>query len=66
MKPIPPALKPTKEEKPEFISICNQVNFLVESKETKQRFALVVKKEVGPSTEVPDKMKLKVHLEGGE
>ena len=56
MKPIPPPLKPTKEEKPNFISICNRGEFLVESKETKQRFALVVK-EVNPAIEVPEKMK---------
>jgi len=29
----------------------------VESKETKQRFALVFKEEVGPAIEVPEKMK---------
>jgi len=57
-KPILPPLKPTKEEKPEFISICNQSEFLVKSKETKQRFALVVKEEIGPEIKVPEKMKL--------
>ena len=30
---------------------------MVESKETKQRFALIVKDEVEPSVEVPEKMK---------
>jgi len=35
MKPIPPPLKQTKEEKPKVISICNQGEFLAESKETK-------------------------------
>ena len=57
MKPIPPPPKPTKGEEPKFISICNRGEFLVESKETKQRFALVVK-EVGPTIEVSEKMKL--------
>jgi len=42
MKPIPPV--PTlKEEKPTFIFTCGRGEFLVESKETKQRFALIVK-----------------------
>jgi len=57
MKLIPPVPKPIKEEKPKFISICNGGEFLVKSKETKQRFALVVKKEVAPSIEVFEKMK---------
>ena len=56
MKTDPPPLKPTKEEKPKFISLCTQGDFLVESKETKQRFALVVK-EVNPVIEVPENMK---------
>jgi len=58
MEPISPPLKPTKEEKPKFKLICNRGEFLVESKETKQQFALVVKEEVGLATEVPKKMKL--------
>ena len=57
MKPIPPVLKLTKEEKPKFIFICNRGEFLVESKETKQRFALVIKEKVAPSIEVSKKMK---------
>jgi len=58
IKLIPPTPKLAKEEKIKFISIWNRSEFLVESKETKQRFALVVKKEVGPSIEVLEKMKL--------
>ena len=58
MKSIPPPFKLTKEGEPKFTSICNQDEFLVESKETKQWFALVVKEEVGPAIEVPEKMKL--------
>jgi len=58
MKPIPPVPRPAKEEKPKFITICNRGEFLVESKETKQIFALVVKEKVGPSIEVFEKMKL--------
>jgi len=57
MKSIPPPPKLTKDEEPKFISICNQDEFFVESKETKQRFSLVVKKEVGLTIEVPEKMK---------
>jgi len=45
MKPIPHVPKLAKEEKPKFISICNRGEFLVESKEAKQMFALVVKKK---------------------
>jgi len=58
MKPISPPLKPTNKEKPKFISICNRGEFLVESKETKQQFTLVVKEEIGPAIEVPEKIKL--------
>jgi len=57
MKPIPPPPKPTKGE-PKFIFICNRDEFLVESKETKQQFAFIVKEEVGPTIKVPEKMKL--------
>ena len=35
MRPILPAPKPTQEEKPKFIFICNRGEFLVELKETK-------------------------------
>ena len=58
MKPIPPPPKPTKEEKPKFISICNRDEFLVDSKETKEQFALLVKEEVVPSMKIPGKLKL--------
>ena len=58
MKPIPLLMEPTKEEKAKFISICNRGEFLVESKETKQQFALVVKEEFGPKIEISEKMKL--------
>ena len=53
MKPIPPSPKPTKEEKPKFISICNEGLF-VELNEIKQSFALMVKKEVVFSTEISE------------
>ena len=43
MKLIEPIPRSIKEEKPKFISICNQDEFFVESKETKQSFALMVK-----------------------
>ena len=58
MKPIPPAPKPTIEEKPKFIFVCNGGELLVESKEIKQRFALVVKGEISQVIviEVPEKM----------
>ena len=56
MKFIPPVPKPTKEKKPKFVSMCNQGEFLAESKEMKQRFAFIVKEEVGPSVEVFEKM----------
>jgi len=57
MKPIPPLQKQTKGEEPKFISICYRGEFLIESKDTKQQFALVVKEEVSPAIEVPKKMK---------
>ena len=57
MKPIPLPPKSTKGRELRFISICNRCEFLVESKETKQRFVLVVKEEVIPVIEVPEKMK---------
>jgi len=57
MKPVPPPPKSTKGRELKFISICNRGEFLVESKETKQRFVLVVKEEVIPIIEVPEKMK---------
>ena len=46
MRPIPPILKSTKENEPKLISMYNQGEFLVKSKETKQSFSLVVKEEV--------------------
>ena len=57
MKAILPPSKLTKGEEPKLISICNRGEFLVESKEAKQWFALVVKEEVGPAIEVPEKIK---------
>jgi len=36
MRPIPPTPKPIKEKKPKFIFICNQGEFLVKLKETKE------------------------------
>jgi len=57
MKPTPTPPKLTKEGESKFISIYNRGEFLMESKETKQQFTLVVKEEVGPAIEVPDKMK---------
>ena len=56
MKPIPPAPKPTKEEEPKFISICNRDESSVKSKETKQSFALVVKEEVSLTTEISEEI----------
>ena len=53
MKPIPHIPKPTKEEESKFLSICTRGVFLTESKETKQRFALVVKEEVVPPSDIP-------------
>ena len=38
--------------------IYNRGEFSVESKETKQRFALVVEEEVTPPAEISEKMKL--------
>ena len=57
MKPILPVPKPAK-EKAKFISICSRREFLVELKETKQSFALIVKEVVAPSIEVSEKIKL--------
>ena len=57
MRTTQPAPKPTEEENTKFIFICNRGEFLMESKETQQKFALVVKKEVAPSLEVSKKMK---------
>ena len=48
MRPIPPTPKSTKEKEPKFISICNRGEFLAESKEIKQRFALAKKKLLNP------------------
>ena len=55
MKLIPPIPKSTEEEKPKFIFICNQDEFLVESKEIKKSPALVVK-EVSPTAEIFEKI----------
>jgi len=40
----------------EFLSVCNSGEFLIESKETKQRFAMVIKEEVTPSVDIPTKL----------
>jgi len=58
MKPSPLIPKPIKEKEPKLISICHQDEFCVELKETKKSFALVVKEEVVPSTEISEKIKL--------
>jgi len=57
MRPITLFQKSTKEKESKFIPISNQVEFLVESKETKQRTTLVVKEEVNPPAEIPKKMR---------
>jgi len=57
IRSIPPAPKSIEEEKTKFISICNRREFFVESKETEQRFAWVIKEEVAPSIEVSEKIK---------
>ena len=57
MRPIPPVLKPIKEEEPKFISICNQGESLVELKKTKQGFALLIKEEITPPAEIHEKIK---------
>ena len=56
MRSIPPTPKSTKEKEPKFIFICNRGEFLVESKETKQRFELVVE-EVTPPVELLKSMR---------
>ena len=58
MRPLLPTPKPTKERESKFISMCNQDKFLVESKERKPRFALVVKEGVTPPIEILKKMRL--------
>jgi len=57
VRSIPPIPKSTKENEPKFIYICNRDEFLVESRETKQKFALVIKEEVTPLAEIPKKMR---------
>jgi len=52
---IPPTSKPTKKES-KFISTCNWDKFLIESKEIKLRFSLVVKEEVTLPVEISKKM----------
>jgi len=49
---LPPPML-TKGEESTFISICKWSEFLVESKEIKQPFVLVVKEKVGPAIEIP-------------
>ena len=57
MRPISLTQKPTKEEEPKFISICNRGESSVDSKETKQGLTLLVKEEVTPHAEIHEKMK---------
>ncbi|XP_020262594.1 uncharacterized protein LOC109838567 [Asparagus officinalis] len=57
LPPIPPSPKHPKDQKSKQISLYNKCEFLAESKELKQRFALVVKEEVKTLIEVPGKMK---------
>ena len=53
--------RPTKEEEPKFISICNRDESSVDSKEAKQGSALLVKEEAIPLAEIHEKKPL---LEG--
>ena len=48
MKPIPTILSP-KEEKPNFMPICNESEFFMELKDIKQNIAL---EEVSPTAEI--------------
>ena len=57
MRPIPPPPKPTKEEEPKFISICNRGKSSVDSNKTNQGYALLVKEEATSSVEIHKKMK---------
>ena len=57
MKPSPHIPKPIKERKPKLISICNRDEFLVESKEIKQHFAVVIKEEITPPAEIFEEMR---------
>ena len=54
MKHIPPVSKSAKEKEPKLILICNRGEFLVQPKETKQNFILVVKEKITPPTEIPE------------
>ena len=59
--PLPPLSKTTKADKEEestkIFSLCKRGEFLFESKETRQQFALVVKEEVAPPIDIPEEMK---------
>jgi len=56
MKPIPPVLKPTKEEKPKSYPYATEASSWWNQKR-QQRFALMIKEKVASSIEVPEKMK---------
>ena len=56
MRPIPPTPKSTKERESKFASMCNRDEFFVESKETKNGVALLVKKEITPPARVSEKV----------
>ena len=56
MRSIQSAPRSTKEKGPNFISKFNRSEFLVESKETKQRFALLIK-EITQPTKISEKRK---------
>jgi len=56
MRSIQSAPKSTKEKGPNFISKFNRSEFLVESKETKQRFSLLIK-EITQPTKISEKRK---------
>jgi len=63
MRPISPIPKFTKEGS-QFIFICNRGEFLVESKKTKKRFALVVKQEVTLPANIPEMRPLLEEFKG--
>ena len=57
MKPVPPTPKPTKEDKSSSYPYAIEANSLRNQKRQSKFFALVVKEEVVPSIEVPEKLK---------
>ena len=56
MRQIPPTPKPAKQEEPKFIFIRNGGDSLVDSKDTKQGFILVVKEKVSTTIETFEKV----------